>query len=330
MRGTAFALCALGLLAGTSATHGQDTAGRPELGLPAKCVLGETCFVQQYVDFDPEPGWHDYMCQGLSYDGHKGTDFSLMSQRAMQEGVAVIASAPGTVRAIRNNMPDRMYTDDMAEEMKGRACGNGVAIAHANGWETQYCHMRQGSVSVRAGQTVARGTPLGLIGLSGRTQFPHVHLTVRKDGQHVDPFDPDGEIICGSPSQDTLWIDPPHYQPGGILSVGFSDSVPKFDDIRQGTAAMSTLARNAGALVAWGYGFGGRPDDVMRITITAPDGSQVYQNDSKLEKTHAQYFRAAGRRARTGDWAAGTYTAQVDLLRDGKVIDRRSATLNAD
>lgn len=329
MRGAAMALAALGLLVSTVATQAQDNAGRPQLGLPADCILHETCFVQQYVDFDPGPGARDYMCQGLSYDGHKGTDISLMSLGAMEAGVPVIASAPGTVRGMRNDMPDRIYTDDMAKALDGRDCGNGVVITHADGWETQYCHMRQGSISVSAGQTVERGTPLGLIGLSGRTQFPHIHISVRKDGQHVDPFDPDGQITCGSPSIDSLWIDTPAYQPGGILAVGLANGVPSFDDIRAGTAAISTLGRDAGALVAWGYGFGGRQNDVMRLTIKGPNGAEIFTNDAVLDKTQAQYFRAAGRRAR-GDWAPGSYTAQVDLMRDGAVIDSRTTTVITD
>jgi hypothetical protein len=316
----------LGLWAGAIGAQAQDDAGRPQLGLPADCILGETCFVQQYLDFDPGPGAEDYMCQGLSYDGHKGTDFGLMSLAAMQAGVTVIASAPGTVRGMRNDMPDRIYTD---QPLDGRDCGNGVVITHADGWETQYCHMRQGSVSVRTGQTVDRGTPLGLIGLSGRTQFPHIHISVRKDGQPVDPFDPDGQITCGAPSDDSLWIEAPLYQPGGILAVGFANAIPSYDDVRAGTAAMGALARDEGALVAWGFGFGARQGDVMRITITGPDGSEVISSDAAFEKQQAQYFRAAGKRAK-GDWATGSYTAQVDFIRDGTLIDSQTTTVVAD
>lgn len=329
MRPAALALAMLGAFAGAFAAQAQDDAGRPELGLPVDCTLNETCFIQQYVDFDPGPGQRDFMCNGLSYDGHKGTDFGLPSLAAMQAGVRVIAAAPGTVRGIRNNMEDRYYTDDMADALDGRDCGNGVAIVHANGWETQYCHLRRGSINVVAGQAVERGTPLGLIGLSGRTQFPHVHLSVRKDGKHVDPFDPDGQITCGAPSTDTLWQDAPAYQPGGVLAAGFATRVPAFDAIRAGTAALDTLPHDAGALVAWGYGFGGRAGDVMGITITGPDGAEVFAHAATLTKDQAQYFRAAGRRARAGDWAPGAYTVQIDLTRAGALIDSHSKTVTS-
>ena len=31
----------------------------------------------------------------------------------------------------------------------GRNCGNGVTLDHGDGWQTQYCHMRRGSVAVK-------------------------------------------------------------------------------------------------------------------------------------------------------------------------------------
>jgi murein DD-endopeptidase MepM/ murein hydrolase activator NlpD len=48
--------------------------------------------------------------------------------------------------------------------------------------------MKMGSVRVRTGDTVTAGQPLGLIGMSGAAEFPHVHFTVRLSGQAVDPF----------------------------------------------------------------------------------------------------------------------------------------------
>lgn len=314
---------ALWLLAGAAAA--QD---RPALGLPADCVPNQTCFIQQYVDSDPGPGQRDHTCGRLSYDGHKGTDFGLASLAAMRGGVAVIAAAPGIVRGIRDGMDDRYFTDDMATTLEGRDCGNGVVIDHGDGWETQYCHMRKGSVSVRSGDAVTRGQPLGLIGLSGRTQFPHVHLSLRHDGAVVDPFDPDGVITCGAPSTDTMWIDAPAYTPGGLLSAGFSDSVPDYDTVRDGAAHSADLPRNAGALVAWGYAFGGQKGDILRIAIRDATGAQIFSHDSTLDKAQAQYFRAAGRRPGAGGWQPGMHQAEITLIRDGATLDQTTTSVN--
>ena len=45
------------------------------LGLPIDCTLGDTCYIQNYVDTDPSEEALDFQCGSLTYDGHKGTDF---------------------------------------------------------------------------------------------------------------------------------------------------------------------------------------------------------------------------------------------------------------
>ena len=185
------------------------------LSLPIDCTLGDTCYIQNYVDHDPSDAASDFQCGGLTYDTHKGTDFGLISLAAMERGVDVFASAPGTVRGVRNDMRDVLFTSDLSSEINGRDCGNGVVVAHDNGWETQYCHMREGSVSVIVGDLVEPGDVLGQVGLSGRTQFPHVHISVRQGGQLVDPFAPDGVSNCGTLAPYTLWAVPIDTPAGG-------------------------------------------------------------------------------------------------------------------
>jgi len=298
----------------------------PRLGLPVDCVLGETCFIQQYVDYDPGPGFQDYACEQLSYDGHKGTDFALISHLEMMAGVDVIASAPGKVTGVRDGMRDILYTTDIETEVDGRECGNGVAVDHGHGWTTQYCHMRNGSVSVVEGQNVERGERLGLIGISGKTQFPHVHLSVRHRGNTVDPFNPAGELACEQAPSQSMWIDPPTYKPGGIIATGFSTSLPNFGSISFGDAAISHLSVDAPALVAWGYLYGGQIGDTIKISINGPEG-EVSSDITILEKLQAQFFQAAGRRARDGDWARGRYEGTIELLRDGRRVDRMTTIL---
>lgn len=171
------------------------------LSSPIDCSLGDDCYIQQYVDHTDGEGVSDFRCSSLSYDGHKGTDFALRTLEQMRAGVDVIASAKGTVMGTRNSVDDVLYTAANAANVKGKECGNGLVLRHDDGWETQYCHMKKRSVQVKTGEIVEAGTVLGQIGLSGRTQFPHVHLSVRKDGKVVDPFDPDGSVTCGEPDE---------------------------------------------------------------------------------------------------------------------------------
>ena len=160
-----------------------------QLSLPIACTLGADCFIQQYTDVDPGPEARDYRCGIATYDGHEGTDFRVMSLDAAAKGVPVLASAAGRVKASRDGVEDRLLASpEDAADIAGRECGNGVVIDHGGGWETQYCHFKRGSVTARVGDAVAAGAPLGQVGYSGRAQFAHVHLTVLKNGQIVDPF----------------------------------------------------------------------------------------------------------------------------------------------
>ncbi|WP_291731205.1 M23 family metallopeptidase [Leisingera sp. F5] len=295
-------------------------AGDFLLQFPLDCTLGDSCHIQQFVDHDPGPGATDFTCGTLSYDGHKGTDIALPYLSDMQAGVAVRAAAGGVVLGTRNGMADQYATDGNAAEIDGKECGNGVVLRHGNGWETQYCHMKRGSVRVQSGMKVKPGDILGEAGLSGKTQFPHLHLSVRKDGAVVDPFAPESLGTCGAPAGKTLWADPPAYQPGGVLGAGFSAAIPEYSAIKAGNADAAPLAADAPAFVFWAYAFGGLAGDQLDLTVTGPGGELVSHSEG-LNKNQAQFFRAAGRRLRGGQWPDGTYTGTARLLRDGRQVD---------
>ena len=292
---------------------------------PLDCDLGTDCFIQQYVDSDPSSDAMDFTCAALSYDGHKGTDFALPSRARIADNIPVLASAAGRVTGMRDGMADSGYTSENAADIDGKECGNGVVLDHGNGWETQYCHLKQGSVSVTKGQEVALGDTIGFVGQSGKAAFPHVHLSVRKDGVVVDPFDPDGTTSCDAPGDSNLWAERPDYRAGGLISIGFADAVPAYDAIKQGEAATASLPVDADALVIWGYMFGTRADDIVNLSITGPDG-MVIADDVTLTKTQAQAFRAIGKRGRV-DWPAGTYTGTVTMIRGLQIISQRSTEI---
>jgi len=300
-------------------------AGDFVLGLPIDCALGETCYIQQYVDADPGTGARDYRCGPLSYDGHKGTDFALPDRAAIAAGVPVLAAAPGVVKALRDGMADSAFAAGGEQAIEGRECGNGVVIDHGDGWETQYCHMRRGSVRVAKGDEVARGDVLGAVGMSGKSEFPHLHLSVRQGGRVVDPFAPEA-AGCGAAEGPDLWNRAPAYAPGGLIAAGFADHVPSYDAIKAGRAAVAGLAPDAPALVLYGYVFGGREGDVIRIAIDGPDGP-VIAHEAALETDQAQLFRAAGKRQPPGGWPAGLYAGTVQVLRDGSEIDREEIAI---
>jgi murein DD-endopeptidase MepM/ murein hydrolase activator NlpD len=65
--------------------------------------------------------------------------------------------------------------------------GKLVIVRHFNGLETYYAH--HWNLLVEEGDTVSAGTPLGIIGSTGRSNGPHLHFEVRFLGESMDPDD---------------------------------------------------------------------------------------------------------------------------------------------
>jgi murein DD-endopeptidase MepM/ murein hydrolase activator NlpD len=55
--------------------------------------------------------------------------------------------------------------------------GNLVVVNHSEGLQTRYAQLD--SIQVEAGQTVAVGTPIGTVGMTGDATTPHLHFEVR-------------------------------------------------------------------------------------------------------------------------------------------------------
>lgn len=305
---------------------GAAVAGPLRFALPLDCTLGENCYIQNYVDTLPATGRvSDYACGPLSYDGHKGTDFALFTRAQMAAGVSVTAAADGVVRGTRDTMPDTGLSAATEAAIAGRECGNGLVIDHGDGWVSQYCHMKRGSITVQKGQAVQTGDRLGQVGLSGQSEFPHLHFTLRQNERVIDPFDPDNTATCGAAGQ-TLWATPPAYVAGGLLGLGFASAVPPFDSIKAGTAHSPALAADASALVLWAYMFGTRAGDSLTLVISGPEGFS-FEHSTMLDKTQALSFRAAGKRLRTAGWPVGAYQGHATLRRKGQIISAEAIRL---
>lgn len=100
-------------------------------------------------------------------------------------GAPVLASGDGIVHAVRDGMPDNRKGGpppfDRAALMQDLRLflGNHVVIDHGNGEHSLYAHLKQGSVVVRPGQQVARGQPLGAMGMSGDAFLVHLHYQLQ-------------------------------------------------------------------------------------------------------------------------------------------------------
>ena len=117
-----------------------------------------------------------YAMEVLSYNQttrdwrvHNGVDF------AAAAGTAVTAAADGEVYTV--------YEDDQM--------GMTVVIRHEGGYTTRYSSLGA-DVAVSAGQPVSMGQTIGTVGTSALMENAlgdHVHFTVTKDDEPVDPME---------------------------------------------------------------------------------------------------------------------------------------------
>jgi hypothetical protein len=299
------------LYAAIAALLAAPVQAAPFFSLPIECEIGAACIVQNYVDRDPGAAARDYRCGFLSYDGHKGTDIRVIDRARYKRGVTVLAAAAGRVRAVRDGMAD-------GERVAGREAGNSVVIQHGDGWETQYAHLRRGSVAVRAGDRVEAGTRLGLVGLSGQTEFAHLHFEVRHDGRTVDPFDAESRPDCSSGAQ-SLWDERIRrlltYAASGVLSAGVAGGPPVLTKRDVDTERTPAFDAAAGAVVFWAHVYGTQAGDVEELRLVGPSGAVLAQRRARVERTQAQRLVYVGKRRPAGEWPTGGYRGEYVLYR---------------
>lgn len=98
-------------------------------------------------------------------------------RKAWHAGVDIVGKEGSHVKALAGGVVT--YAD-----VKG-GYGNLVEIQHADGLSTRYGHNK--ALLVSPGQLVKKGQSIALLGSSGRSTGPHVHLEVHKDGEAIDP-----------------------------------------------------------------------------------------------------------------------------------------------
>ena len=303
-------------------------ADGPPFDLPVDCLNGE-CEIVHYVDHDAGPEIRDYACGTTTYNGHRGTDFAIPDEATMLSGVAVRAIADGTVTALREGVEDIDSGRLDKDNLEGIECGNGILIDHANGWQSQYCHLRRGSVAVKNGDTVSRGQAIAQIGMSGQATFAHLHFNLRKDKQLVDPFS--GTVMGASSTSDctaenaVLWSSTARqqmtYNDVTLYGHGFSMARPNASDLKRGYGKELELPRSAPALYFWAYLIGANNGDVIRLSLQSPNGKGGHR-DLTIDLPSDQGPRAKWffiNMDRPGNlWPAGSYHGEVTFTRPGQ------------
>ena len=123
-----------------------------------------------HVDAPPQRHAYDFVVwqEGSTFsgDGLENEDYYAYGQPAL-------APATGTVIAVVDELPDNQPQVETDEQ---HPAGNHVVIQTGEAEYVFLAHLQPGSIAVEPGQTVESGQLVGLVGNSGNTSEPHLHI----------------------------------------------------------------------------------------------------------------------------------------------------------
>ena len=299
-----------------------------ELGMPLDCVLGQTCMIQNYVDADPDGRSRDFECGPLAYNNHQGTDFRLRNRAEISKGYAAIAAAPGVVAQVVDGQPDHGF-EGAAENPLG--CGNAVMIDHGAGWVSQYCHLASGSIRVKRGQPVTEGAPLGTVGSSGGTDFPHLHYAIRRFGVTLDPFTGVSPTGCEAPDAKPLWKASTglQYMPSALVGFGVTGVFPSLETVKRDHALLTPPSGSEAPVYVWLHLLGVRAGDSVRLMVFGPDGRPFASELFDIDEDKTIYLANIGVEPSDMDrksWMKGAYKARATFFAGGEEALREEMT----
>jgi hypothetical protein len=296
---------------------------QPILGYPlrlrpnAKAQGGDA--ISNFVDLDATSKIKEFTCGSRSYDGHRGIDYflwpfwwTMMDQREVE----IVAAASGAILDKDDGQFDRQCTAGSGRK------ANYVIIRQNDGVDALYWHMKKGSVTKKAvGSRVAMGEYLGLVGSSGSSTAPHLHLEFRAaNGATVDPY----AGKCGD--RKTSWKHQHEDNHTAIVRVATHPTEPNTGDSACGAGYPPNYAnRFSRGDTVWivAYVRDMRPNTPAQFTVLEPDGTQFgsWASGTPPSVYSATYVRVGivlPSNAPIGQW-----TARVTL--DGKTTEHMFA-----
>jgi murein DD-endopeptidase MepM/ murein hydrolase activator NlpD len=97
--------------------------------------------------------------------------------RAFHKGIDVVAPRGTVIRAPADGI--------VTKASRLGSYGNVIYLSHGNGLTTRYAHLD--GFSVKPGQEVRRGEPIGILGNTGRSLGAHLHYEILLNNTKVNP-----------------------------------------------------------------------------------------------------------------------------------------------
>jgi hypothetical protein len=228
----------------------------------------------------------------------------------------VLAAADGEVIASSNGLPDLMIEEKDLMNYPNNPCGNGIVIEHFGGWTTRYCHLKQDSLLVRAGEEVKKGQPIARIGSSGQTDWPKLDFTVSRNGYLYDPFSGKTKLESCGGTNVPMWDQELTYTPFGILNAGFNIGFPDKIQAEMGNLQDYKLIPDITPdLSLWALLLNVRDGDIITLEIIDPEGRVFNSYREELYFDLERHFVYLYTKQKNILWDKGLYTGVIKIER---------------
>ena len=144
-----------------------------------------------FLTLGEEPRFAAYRGQSHAVDIVGLTPLGLTGEGAMPQnpqayaiyGAAVLSPCDGEIVVARDGLPDQQVPEMDTANLAGN-----FVVVDCGGFRAVMAHLAPGSLSVAAGDSVTEGQRLAVVGNSGNTAQPHLHLHVQSGGTPEAPL----------------------------------------------------------------------------------------------------------------------------------------------
>ncbi len=280
-------------------------AAHLKLQWPLAGEAGTTWVTHNYTDLDPGSNKRDFKGavgdMAMNYDGHRGYDIDVGSFRQMDGNlVHARAAAPGVVVGLENSQPDR--------NTSCTGSWNYVAVKHLNGFVTYYGHLKKNSITVSMGSQVTAGQPLGVVGSSGCSTYPHLHFEVH---------DCENDWLDAATVQGMWQVHLPSLEVSGVLDVMVREGA--WGDLSDPPANITSIKK--GRTLGIGLSAAMRGGDELSLMALTP-GIEPISATSRVSGRYAHRFPR-------WSFSVGSRTGplQIAIWLNDTLVDSRTITV---
>ena len=142
----------------------------------ANSCLGEDMQLQS----DAEPVFEPcFPCEGRISSPFGKRQHPISGQGDFHNGIDIAAPLGTEIKAIESGVIEKCEYNQYS--------GNFVVICHNDSTTSSYAHMARADVSV--GQEISKGDVIGIVGSTGSSTGPHLHMEIRIDKNAVNPME---------------------------------------------------------------------------------------------------------------------------------------------